>query len=520
MTEAARTAREKANAGGVVDAVRPGSIADEIGLRPGDRVVSIDGRELRDAVDVQYYATEDAIALEYVREGTATIVEIEKHPDEELGLSFTDPAFDGIKICNNSCFFCFLKGNPKGMRKTLYVKDDDYRLSFYHGNFVTLTNLSDDDWTRLEEQRLSPINVSVHATDVELRRYLLGNKTAPDICAQLRRLGEMGIEANTQVVLCPGVNDGDALDRTIGDLAALWPAVRTISVVPVGATETAEERIVRGVHSREVEGCTPEFARGVIEQVTAYQKRFRDQHGATLVYLADEYYLTAGVDVPGASHYDGYAQYENGIGMTRSLIEDWGRVRAGIRRGSRAASRIDGPRQTRRPAVALGAQGLAREGGVAVAAVTGGGIRRVTFVCGTLIAPTMRRLAAEFSAEAGVFVDVVGVENRFFGARVNVSGLLTAGDIEQALAGRVLGDLVVLPRYSLDYTGSRFLDDATPETLQRALGVPVAFASTLREVLQIIREPIHSEVTGALVGATANGKSWVDFDAIAPSGGR
>ena len=268
MTEVARTAREKANAGGVIDAVRAGSIADEIGLRAGDRVVAIDGRALRDAVDVQFYASEDAIAIEVVRDGASLRFKIEKHPDEDLGIAFQDPAFDGIRICNNSCFFCFLKGNPKGMRKTLYVKDDDYRLSFYHGNFVTLTNLTDDDWARLDEQRLSPINVSVHATDVELRRYMLGNKTAPDICEQLRRLGAMGIEANTQVVLCPGVNDGAALDQTIGDLSVLHPTVQTISIVPVGATMTAEERIARGAHSDEIEGCTPEHAREIIAQAT------------------------------------------------------------------------------------------------------------------------------------------------------------------------------------------------------------------------------------------------------------
>lgn len=502
MTEAVRTAREKTNGGGVIDAVRPGSIADEIGLRPGDRIISIDGRALRDAVDVQYYATEDTIALEYVRGDERTIVAIEKHPDEELGVSFTDPAFDGIRICNNSCFFCFLKGNPKGMRKTLYVKDDDYRLSFYHGNFVTLTNLTADDWRRLDEQRLSPINVSVHATDVALRRYLLGNKTAPDVREQLRRLGDLRIEANTQVVLCPGVNDGAALDQTISDLAAI-PSVRTISIVPVGATETAEERIDRGTHSAEVGGCTPEFSRALIAQVTPYQRRFRRERGTTLVHLADEYYLIAGAEIPPASYYDGYAQYENGIGMTRSLIEDWRRARSGKRaRNGR-----------------LGRQGLARESDATAIRSDnrdggGGSVRRATFVCATLIAPTLRSLAADLSDVSGVAVDVVGVENRYFGPRVNVSGLLTAEDIGGALGGRAAGDLVVLPRYALDYTGSRFLDDVTPDALQRALDVPIAFASTLGEVLQIFREPLDSQVTGALVGATANGKSWVDFDAV------
>ena len=179
MTEVRRTSQyRRPNPGGVIDTVRPGSLADEIGLLPGDRVVAIDGKTLQDAVDFQFHAAEESIALEVVRGEQPYVFEIEKHPDEDLGIDFQDAAFDGVRICNNACFFCFLKGNPKGMRKTLYVKDDDYRLSFFHGNFVTLTNLTEDDWLRLAEQRLSPINVSVHATEPALRRYMLGNDTA------------------------------------------------------------------------------------------------------------------------------------------------------------------------------------------------------------------------------------------------------------------------------------------------------------------------------------------------------
>lgn len=485
MTEVRRRpSTRRVNEGGVIEAVREGSLAHEIGLRPGDRVVAIGGNVLRDAVDVQFHASDEVIELEVVRDGAPEIIEIEKFPDEDLGIDFQDAAFDGVRTCNNACFFCFLKGNPKGMRKTLYVKDDDYRLSFFHGNFVTLTNLKEEDWERLGEQRLTPINVSVHATEPELRRYLLGNKTAPDICEQLRRLGAFGIEANTQVVLCPGVNEGAALDRTIEDLAALYPTVQTISVVPVGATMTAEERIERGKHASEIEGCTPLHAREVIAQVEAYQRRFRKQHGKTLVYLADEFYLIAGVEPPGAAHYDGFAQYENGIGMTRSLIEDW----------KKARRRFIG-----RPAP-----------------------RRVSFVCGTLIAPTLQRLAPEIEEGTGASVAVHALGNRFFGPRVNVSGLLVGGDIEQQLQGRVLGDLVVLPRYALDYTGHRFLDGATPQALQQALGVPLAFASTLGEVLQILGEPLESQLTGAAVSEqSTNGKAWVDWTLEAPAlGGR
>jgi putative radical SAM enzyme (TIGR03279 family) len=347
---------------------------------------------------------------------------------------------------------------------------------------VTLTNLTEDDWARFDEQRLSPINVSVHATEPELRRYLLGNPTAPDICAQLRRLGEMGIRAHTQVVLCPGVNDGPALDRTIDDLASLYPTVQTISVVPVGATETAEERIERGRHAAEIDGCTPEHARAVIAQVTPFQKRFRAQQGRTLAYLADEYDLTAGIELPGAAHYDGFEQYENGIGMTRSLLEDW--------------------RKARRRAANAGAG------------------RRASLVCATLIAPVLQRLAAEIEEHTGAKVVVHALENRFFGPRVNVSGLLVGGDIAEQLRGRDLGDVAVLPRYALDYTGHRFLDDMTPAQLEGELGVPLAFASTAGEVLQILGEAIESQQAATHARAT-NGKAWVDWSLEAPAlGGR
>lgn len=482
MTEVRRTSQYgKPNNGGVVDSIRPGSIADKIGLRAGDRIVSIDGRRLADAVDFQFYAAEEAIALEMVRDGETTVVEIDKHPDEDLGVGFQDAAFDGVRICNNSCFFCFLKGNPKGLRKTLYVKDDDYRLSFLHGNFVTLTNLTEADWARLDAQRLSPLNVSVHATDPDLRRYLLGNKHAPDICAQLTRLGDIGLEVNTQVVLCPGVNDGEALRRTVDDLAALYPTVRTMSVVPVGATRTAEARIARGDHADEVVGCTPEHARAVISLVAPYQRRFRREHGTTLVYLADEYYLAAGAQFPASRHYDGFAQFENGIGMARSLLDGWRSARRTLDR--------------RRIPI-------------------GSGVRRVTFACATLIAPLIERIAAEFEAATGIRMTVQRIANDFFGPRINVSGLLVERDFETHLRGRDLGDLAVLPRYSLDYTGTRFLDDGTPLHLQRALGVPLAFASTMREVLKIVSEPIESPVSGVRVAATTNGKAWVDFEEV------
>src|SRR5438105_1367356 len=243
---------------------------------------------------------------------------------------------------------------------------------------------------------------------------------------------------------------------------------------------TAEERIAKGVHGEEIDGCTPAHARGIIAQVTPYQRRFRRKIGRTLVYLADEYYLTAGVPLPAASRYDGFPQFENGIGMARTLVEGWKKTRRSHERQ---------PLQLRSTST-----------------------RDITLVCATLIAPTLSALAAEFTELTGIRTRVRPIENHFFGPRVNVSGLLTSRDLIDQLAGEHLGDLAVFPRYALDYTGGRFLDDGTPHDLQRALGVPVAFASTLREVLQIVREPLSSEVIGAQTNASStNGKAWVNY---------
>jgi NifB/MoaA-like Fe-S oxidoreductase len=276
--------------------------------------------------------------------------------------------------------------------------------------------------------------------------------------------------------------------------------VQTISIVPVGATTTAEERIDRGAHAEEVGICTPSFARDVIKRVGVYQQRFRREHDRTLVYLADEYYISAGIAPPPSAHYDGFAQYENGIGMTRAFLEDWRRTKRRRRLADRPILGARGlARERREPATDLSNIAVARD------------IRSVAFVCGTLFASTLRTVAAEFASQTGIRAHVIEVQNRFFGPRVNVSGLLTGRDVERAVMGRDLGDLVVLPRYALDYTGSRFLDDLTPAELQDSLNVPIAFASTMREVLQIVSEPLESGVSGATVGAATNGKSWVDF---------
>ncbi len=442
----------KAPEGGVISAVTHGSLAEEAGIVPGDTIVAIDGRVLRDAVDYQFYAAEHEITARFRKaDGSEDLVVFEKDPDEDLGLAFERATWDGVQVCNNTCFFCFLKGLPKGLRKPLYLKDDDYRLSFLHGNFVTLTNLTDDDWARLEEQRLSPLNVSVHATEVELRRKLLGNERAPDVVAQLERLRDLGLRAHTQIVLTPGVNDGEALDRSLSDLTALYPTVQTVSVVPVGASPRLED------WSRERDGIEllppeREFARGLIATVRRFQRACEAAYGRSVVQCADEYYLAAGRRLPAARRYDGFPQYENGIGMVRTLMEDWSRLRRRLR--AKPATGVAG--------------------------------RRVAIACGRLIGPVLARLTAEFAAETGIEASVHPVTNTLFGERVNVSGLLSGGDFVRTLAG-VEADLVLLPRTSLDYFGERFLDSMTVAEVEAGIGAPVAFATSLSEAFEAIQ---------------------------------
>lgn len=441
--------------GGVIAAVEPASPAARAGVRPGDRLLAIDGRPLLDEIGLRFRQDRRRLRLTLEREGRELVLSVAKERDDDLGLHFAEGLFDGVRECNNRCSFCFLKGLPSGLRRSLYFKDDDYRLSFLYGNFVTLTNLSDRDWARIVEERLSPLYVSVHATDLALRRQLLGNPAAPDVMEQLRWLAAHGIRTHTQLVIVPGVNDGEALRRSIEDLASLAPAVQSIGVVPVGLSE-------RGAFSQQIRpelaarlqqrGGRPALvdragARAVIDLVQPYQQRFRRQFGRDLVYLADEYYLRADAPIPPRARYDGYPQYQNGIGMVRDLLDQ------------AKAARRRLPYFTR-PV-------------------------RITAVCGELIAPVLQPLLADLAeAASNLVIQLVAVRNRFFGATVTASGLLTSSDILAALAGRDLGEGVAIPRAMLDSAGVRFLDDATPADLERALGVPVQPVATPRDLLR------------------------------------
>jgi putative radical SAM enzyme (TIGR03279 family) len=465
---------------GVISGVRPGSLAEEAGIEPGNAVLSLGGRVLRDVVDYQFYQAEPEVELHLRRSnGLDELIVFEKEIDEDLGLEFERATWDDVTLCNNNCFFCFLKGLPRGMRKSLYMKDDDYRLSFLHGNFVTLTNLTAGDWARLEEQRLSPLNVSVHATEVGLRREMLGNPDAPDIIEQLHRLGSLGIQAHTQIVLCPGVNDGPHLDRSIRDLAALYPSVQTVSVVPVGASPKLEDWSLSrdGI---ELLRPTPEYARDIVRQLRPLQRECRATHGRTIVQCSDEYYVTAGEPVPAAAHYDGFPQYENGIGMVRTMLADWARTKRRLERGGCATSLAG---------------------------------RRVIVASGGLIAPRLSAIATELGALTGARIEVRPVTNTVFGERVNVSGLLCGQDYVRELAGAA-PDCFILPRPSLDYFGRQFLDSMTIEQVETALGAPVTFASQWSEVVDILERGPRRP--GA--NAATNGAFWSEERTALPAG--
>lgn len=478
--QARQVGRKGLPRGGVVDTVDAGSPCGAAGIEPGDVVISINGHRLRDAVDYQFFsADEPVLAFEIApRQDLHRVqtVVVERDPEETPGLTFTEPTFSPIRECNNHCPFCFIDQLPASMRNSLYIRDDDYRYSFLFGNFVTLTNLNERDWERLAEQRLSPLYVSVHATDLAMRRVLLGNPRAPDIMQQFERLFSLGIRVHTQVVTCPGMNDGDYLEQTVMDLADCYPNVLSIGVVPVGLTRTPQEilsgpepscsRILPSAADLPLRTFLPEEARAVVRQVRSWQRRFRRAYDSSLVYASDEFYLLCSEPVPSAASYDGYPQFENGIGMVRDLTDDWQRLERRLRRAI--------PRDER-----------------------GSGVS-ATLVCGEMIGDRLGDLAARWRDLTEARADLAVLSNGFFGPRVRVSGLLTGQDII-ANAHRFSGDIVVLPAVMLDKTGTRLLDGLTPADVRERLGKPVCFAGYLSEVDQIVFSDRPMDVSDELL---------------------
>lgn len=423
--------------------VTPGSIAAELEVEPGDAVVSVNGQDLTDVLDY-YFAARDGLVVIGLKkkDGQRLDLEIEKDPEEDIGIEFSSTGLEKVTRCANKCVFCFVDQMPRGMRDSLYIKDDDYRLSFLQGSFVTLTNLADLDIDRIARLRLSPLYVSVHTTDPGLRVKLMGSPRAGKIMDQLERLVREGIEIHTQAVICPGMNDGALLDRTISDLAGLWPGVKSLAVVPVGLTGTRE-----GLFAIRRPG--PGEAADIVDLVEARQDGFIKSFNHPFVFASDEFYLLAGREIPPRRRYADFPQTENGVGLARIFLDEWQRVKKKI------------PEEIERP--------------LEVALVTGALAR-------PLLAPVARRLNRVKNLSAVV----VAVENSFFGSSVTVAGLLTGRDILGA-ADRIRGSrLAVLPSSVMRRDVSMTLDGMTREDLEASLGLPVKTASGPSELVNLI----------------------------------
>lgn len=410
--------------------VSPESLGFEMELEPGDRIVRVNGRTVRDYLDFRFQtAGETELVLDVRKQnGEDWELQIERGEGEDFGLSFEQIV---PRQCANACIFCFCNGNPADARASLFIKDEDVRLSFLYGNYTTLTSLSEDELKRIIEQRLSPQYVSVHATDLSVRAYLLGvDEQRADIADKLARMLDAGIEVHAQVVLCPNINDGEILRRTINDLAAEFPRITSVAIVPLGLTKyNTDERLT---------AVTPEFCRNVIKEVGAIQRDLRKRLGKTFAFLGDEIYLKAGLKVPSRAHYGEYPQIEDGIGMVRSFSNEFASL----------TKRLD-----RRPLT----QPEQLNGCLAT---------------GTLFAPVLESLIKDLNARFGTQLKVVGVENQYFGGDVSVAGLLTGGDLIAARE-RLSGDFLLIPRSMLKSDEEIMLDGMKLDDLSETLGMPI-----------------------------------------------
>jgi putative radical SAM enzyme (TIGR03279 family) len=414
-----------------------------MGLRPGDEVLAVNGHAVEDVIDVQFYAAEDSVEIAYQRDGNQQSAISNRQSNQPLGIEFTHPTFDvDIRRCNNLCPFCFVLQTAPRMRRTLYIKDDDYRYSFLYGHYVTLTNLSKHDWARIEEQHLSPLYISVHSTDLENRRACLANPTAPDILPQLRWLAKRGIEMHTQLVVTPGLNDGKWMDKSLRDLAKLYPAVKSVSVVPVGLTKH---------HKYGHRPHTPDEAAHVLDVVERWQAKFVARLGVRFAYPTDEWFIQTGRAIPPKKYYDGLALEENGLGQVRGFLEEWRRARKEIKH---TKSQI--PKS------------------------------KATLVTGQLFEGVLRKAADEFNKLADTQLQTVGVKNERLGHTITVAGLIMGADIIAQLQNADLGAFVVLPRVMFDHPQGISLDDISPLAIAKALGRVVYLADAMGDVLDAL----------------------------------
>lgn len=446
---------------GLIRRVEPGSIAEEGGIQPGDCLLSVNGTKLKDIFDYRFLMADDFVLLRLRdQEGEEYELEIEKDTYEDIGIEFENPLMDSDRSCANKCIFCFVDQMPEGMRDTLYFKDDDTRLSFLTGNYVTLTNTSIKELKRIVAYRMSPINISVHTTDPELRKMMLGNKTAGNIMEKIKVLADGDIKINAQVVLCPGINDGEYLEETIDDLFEYHNAVESLSIVPVGISKYRD-----GLYPLRL--FTPDEALDIIRFIQKKQIDIYHKIGRYFVYAADEFYVKAKLPVPNYEKYDTFPQLENGVGMAALLKQEVIEY-----------TESDAFEQLIK---AKGKKAFSVKMTIATGRAAYGIINGVVNIVKSALEEKAGKLLKEFD------VEVVAIENNFFGNTVTVSGLVTGGDLIEQLKGKKLGSRLLFTHNMLRDGENVFLDDVTTEDVSNALGVDaIAVGDTGAEFVEAI----------------------------------
>jgi len=422
--------------GHVIKKVLTGGIGEELGIEAGDKLIAIDGEEITDIFDYQFLIQDEYIeVLIEKQDGEEWLLEIDKEYEEDLGIVFENGLMDEYRSCRNKCIFCFIDQMPKGMRDTLYFKDDDSRLSFLQGNYVTLTNMSEADIDRVIKYRLSPINISFQTTNPKLRCKMLNNRFAGEALKKVDKLYEAGIAMNGQIVLCKGVNDGEELERSISDLTKYLPNLESVSVVPVGLTKYRE-----GLYP--LEPFEKEDARNVLSTIHKWQDRVFSEYGRHFVHASDEWYILAGEEVPEEERYDGYLQLENGVGMLRLLKEEFAEALCSFEE-----------------------KGILPDGQME---------DTISMATGKLAYPYIREMAEKIMEYAPkLTIHVYEIINDFFGERITVSGLLTGQDIKNQLQGKTLGSRLLLPQNMLRSGETVFLDDLSVADMEKALQVKI-----------------------------------------------
>jgi len=419
----------------VIEIIEPESAAERSGLMVGDVLLSLNGTPALDIVDYHFHTAGEHVIIEVERDGKKLLFPVEKSYDENIGIEFADDLFDRVHICKNKCVFCFLYQQPKGLRPSLYIKDDDYRLSFLHGNYLTLTNMDEESFQRVIDQKLSPLFVSVHVTDPEVRGRMLGRKGPEAILPRLKMLAQNKIQIHGQIVLCPGYNDGDLLKQSVFELSELHPdrlggygGVLDVAVVPVGLTQFRDRLAALTTVSKE-------YAKDLVVEASEWRKGFKDSLGTNFVFLSDEFYLNAGIPLPPAKEYEGFPQLEDGVGLVRQFIDDHAKL------VKRLPKSVSSPRSA-------------------------------TLVTGELATPLVNTLADSLNNVRGLSVNVASIYNDFFKGNINVAGLLTGHDIVNHLIsmGSTLGDRVIVPSIMLrDPDRDIFLDDMSLSDFQTKL---------------------------------------------------